>query len=144
MGGLISAWNQDFEEMQEEKHSMVLKIVLKEKASGISFAIYNAYGPYQDRKGFWEAFFKSILMETRNVIIEGDLNLTLSKKENWGILSRKDGMSSYFANLFESKELVDIQPLKLTPTWRNNKSGDHTISKRLYKFLLSENFLLRS
>ena len=28
-GGLITAWNQEYEKMQEEKHSLVLKIVLK-------------------------------------------------------------------------------------------------------------------
>ena len=110
--------------MQEEKHSTVLKTVLKEKASGISFAMYNVYGPYQDQKGFWEAFFNSGLLETRNLIIGGDMNLTLSEKENRGITSRRDSLSSYFANLFESKELINIQPLNLTPTWRNNRSGD--------------------
>ena len=140
-GGLITAWNQEFEEIQEEKHSTVLKTVLKKKASRISFAMYNVYGPYQDRKGFWEAFFNSIMMETRNVLIGGDLNLTLSEKENWGISARRDDLSSYFANLFESMELVDIQLLKLMPTWRNNKSGDQAISKRLDRFMLSENLL---
>ena len=89
--------------MQEEKHSTVLKTVLKEKASSISFAIYNAYGPYQDRKGFSEAFFKSSLMETRNVIIEGDLNLTLSEKENWGSLAHHDVLGMFFVEIFESK-----------------------------------------
>ena len=77
------SWNQDFEEVKEDKYSTMLKIVLKEKAFGISFTMYNVYGPYLDRKGFWEAFFSSGLLESRNVILGGDLNLTLSKKENW-------------------------------------------------------------
>ena len=68
--------------MQEEKHISVLKIVLKEKASGKSFALYNAYGPYLERKGFWEEIFSSRLIEERNVILGEDLNLTLSEKEN--------------------------------------------------------------
>ena len=68
--------------MEVEKHSIVLKIVVKEKAIGTNFALYNVYGPYVNRKGFWEAFFSSGMMETRNVIIGGDLNITLSKKEN--------------------------------------------------------------
>ena len=50
-------------------------------------------------------------------------------------------MSPFFTALFESKELVDVQPLKLTPTWRNNRSGDQVISKRLDQFLLSKNLL---
>ena len=119
----------------------MLKTVLKEKASGISFAMYNVYGPYQDRKGFWEAFFSSGFLESRNVILGGDLNLTISEEENWGNSSHGDGLSSFFANLFETKELVNIQPLKLTLTWRNNRSRDQAISKRLDRFLLSKNLL---
>ena len=45
-GGLITTWNQEYEEMLVEKHSTVLKIVLKEKATGMDFAMYNVYGPY--------------------------------------------------------------------------------------------------
>ena len=81
------------------------------------------------------------MLEPRNMILGGDLNLTLSKKENWGTLVFHDGLSTFFARLFESNELVHIQPLKLTPTWRNNRSMDQAISKRLDRFLLSENFL---
>ena len=50
-------------------------------------------------------------------------------------------MSPFFTTFFESKELVDVQPLKLTPTWRNNRSRDHAISKRLDRFLVKENLL---
>ena len=53
-------------------------------------------------------------------------------------------MSSFFARLFESKELVAIQPLKLTPTWRNNRSGEHEISKRLDRFFISKKILSES
>ena len=63
---------------------MVLKKILKEKATGESFSFYNVYGPYMNKKGFWEAFFSLGLLETKNVILGGDLNLTLSKNENWG------------------------------------------------------------
>ena len=127
--------------MLVENHSTMLKTVLKEKAIGTDFALYNVYGAYQDKKGFGESFFTSGMLETRNIILGGDLNLTLSEKENWGTLARQDGLSSLFARLFESKELVDIRPLKLTPTWRNNRSGEHEISKRLDRFFLQKNSL---
>ena len=68
--------------MLVEKHSSLLKIVLKGKATGTTFSLYNVYGPYLNRKGFWEAFFSLGMLETRNVILGGDLNLTLSQKEN--------------------------------------------------------------
>ena len=76
-GGLITSWNQEYEEMLVEKHSTMLKTMLKEKATGTAFALYNVYGPYLNRKGFWESFFSSRMLEIRNVILGGDLNLTL-------------------------------------------------------------------
>ena len=74
------AWNQDFKEVKEDKYSTMLKIVLKEKSFGISFIMYNVYSPYLDRKGFLKAFFSSGLLELENVKLDGDLNITLSKK----------------------------------------------------------------
>ena len=81
-GGLITSWNEEYEKSREEKHSSMLKTVLKEKSSGKCFVMYNVYGPYHDQKGFWEEFFTSGLTKARNVILGGDLNLSLSKKEN--------------------------------------------------------------
>ena len=46
-GGLITSWNHEFDKVQVEKHSMVLKTILKEKAMGNSYALYNVYRPYQ-------------------------------------------------------------------------------------------------
>ena len=44
-GGLITTWNQAFKEVAVAKHNRVLKIVLKEKATGEPYALYNVYGP---------------------------------------------------------------------------------------------------
>ena len=91
--------------MLVEKHSTVLKIVLKDKATGTTFALYNVYEPYPERKGSWEFFFSLGIREPRDVILRGDLNLTLSEKENWRTLARPDGAHAhvrffiYFLNL---------------------------------------------
>ena len=114
--GLITAWNQEFEEVAVAKHNTVLKTVLMEKAIGESYALYNVYGPYQENKGFWETFFFSRMLDPKNMILRGDLNLTFYEKENWGPLARNDGMGTFFATFFQSKDLVDFQPLKLTAT----------------------------
>ena len=80
--GLITSWNEEYEKSREEKHSSMLKTVLKEKYSGKCFVMYNVYGPYHDQKGLWEEFFTFGLTKARNVILGGDLNLSLTKKEN--------------------------------------------------------------
>ena len=41
--------------------------------------------------------------------------------------------------MFEQKGLVDLAPLKIMPTWRNKRSGEQAILKRLDMFLVSGN-----
>ena len=55
-------------------------------------------------------------MGQTNVILGGDLNLTLSMGDFWGENSRQDALTPVFLNLFEKEKLVDISPLKLEPT----------------------------
>jgi hypothetical protein len=33
---------------------------------------------------------------------------------------------------------VDVKPTKIKPTWRNNRSGQDGVSKRLDRFLVTE------
>jgi hypothetical protein len=70
-----------------------------------------------------------------------DLNFTLTKKEIWGTSPRLDPLADYFKNLLQTSSLVDIQPPKMSPTWRNGRVGEEGIEKRLDHFLLS-NLLL--
>jgi hypothetical protein len=41
----------------------------------------------------------------------------------------------------EKHKLDDIEPLKMTPTWRNGRSGEDVVAKRLDRFLVSEDLL---
>ena len=36
------------------------------------------------------------------------------------------------------KGLLDIEPVKLKPTWRNNRCGDARVAKRIDRFLVAE------
>jgi hypothetical protein len=37
---------------------------------------------------------------------------------------------------------VDVEPLKMLPTWRNGRGGQNYIAKRLDHFLISEDVAL--
>ena len=50
--GLIMAWNQDFEEVQEEKHSTMLKQFLKRKPLGYPMQCIMYMDPIKTGKGF--------------------------------------------------------------------------------------------
>ena len=52
-----------------------------------------------------------------------------------------DALASYFNSFFYQKKLIDLQPIQIEPTWRNNRGGDNAISKRLDRLLLSEEMI---
>ena len=56
--------------------------------------------PIKNEAYFWESFFSSGMLEPRDMILRGDLNLTLFEKENWGTLALPDGLSTLFVRLF--------------------------------------------
>lgn len=39
--------------------------------------------------------------------------------------------------------MLDIEPIKLKPTWRNNRGGDARVAKRIYRFLVAEQLVDR-
>ena len=77
-GDLLIAWNPllvrclDFE--------TIAGILVKERFHGLSnpLAILNCYGPYRNRELFWEKSLRGGLLNTPNLILGGDLNLTLT------------------------------------------------------------------
>jgi hypothetical protein len=71
----------------------------------------------------------------------GDLNLTLNSREVWGEAAREDPQAEFFAHLFEELNLVDVEPVKLLPTWRDSRRGRAGISKRLDRFLVARKVL---
>lgn len=57
------------------------------------------------------------------MIVGPDLNLTLNSKELQGLVSRSNPLEDYFSQLVEDINLVDIDHIKVVPTWRNFKRG---------------------
>jgi endonuclease/exonuclease/phosphatase family metal-dependent hydrolase len=79
--------------------------------------------------------------DPKNLILVGDLNLTLSSGEIWGGASSLGTLASFFTNYFHRNKLIDIVPGKLVPTWRNGRVGANSIAKRLDRSFISEDLL---
>jgi endonuclease/exonuclease/phosphatase family metal-dependent hydrolase len=80
------------------------------------------------------------ILSIKNLILGGDFNLILSSKEARG--GAHDGVIyDCYGELFSSKNLVDIKPSKLVPTWRNGRSGQEAISRHLDRILVSYDLL---
>ena len=78
------------------------------------------------------------LLSLPNIILTGDLNLTLNYSEIWGSKAHPDPLGPFFSKLFSDHHLVDVAPPCAGPIWRNGRIGEDGISKRLDRFLLSD------
>ena len=103
--------------------------------------ILNVYGPFYDKKTFWDRLAGFGALDIPNLILGGDLNLTLNNNESWGKNARPDALAPFFTHLFKQKSLIDLAPIKHMPTWRNRRSGDQTVSKRIDRFLVSDSLI---
>jgi hypothetical protein len=93
--------------------------------------LLNVYGLCLERRVFWTNLATEGLLSLKNLVIAGDLNLTLTTGESWGGSSVTCALSSFLSSLFQLHCLVDLQPDKLVPNWRNGRSGEDLIAKRL-------------
>lgn len=111
------------------------------KIDKIFFKLLNIYGPCLNYKPFWEMFRNLELLSDQNMIIGGDLNLILSNRERYGLVSQLDQLAPFFSFLFDEAKLLDVDPRSLRPTWSNNRMGEAGVAKILDKFLVPEHLL---
>lgn len=81
-------------------------------------------------------------MRDLDIIIGGNLNLTISSCEVWGVNSRLESLASFFNDLFSSSGPIDVHCSPQVPTQRNGREGDARVSKILDRFLISESLLM--
>jgi hypothetical protein len=110
-------------------------------ASKQDVALLNLYGPCVDKQSFWSNLDSSGLLSLPNLIIGGDLNLILSADESWGGSFLPGPTEALFKRIFDKNNLIDIRPNRLTPTWRNGRTGSAAIARRLDRFLVAESIV---
>jgi len=72
-----------------------------------------------ERKQFWERLEMYGILSLRNLVLAGDLNLTLSSGDIWGGSTTLGTLASFFTDYFHKNKMIDIVPGTLVPTWRN-------------------------
>ena len=65
----------------------------------LDVTIINMYAPYKDRDCFSTSLSDSGLLSVENLILEGDLNFTMSLAEIWGHRAKLDLMVDFFKDL---------------------------------------------
>ena len=116
----------------------ILGISIKALDMVDTFDVINIYGPYLNRISFWDTIIKYSMFGGENLIIGGDLNFSLGQAEVQGPHARPDLLSDYFTRLLVDKGWLDVEPILLKPTWKNNRCGEGRVAKTLDRFLISE------
>ena len=51
---------------------------------------------------------EDILLKEPNLILEGDLNITMPHIKVWGDQSRLDPLANFFSRIFQETNLIDV------------------------------------
>ena len=62
--------------------------------------ILNVYGPYLNRADFWDSLLKMEIFDDRELVLGGDLNLSLGVSEVWGPKAFPDALANFFIQSF--------------------------------------------
>ena len=83
-GGILSGWNPKL--IKCTTFHTVSGILLKAHIRGmtITLSTLNYYRPYLHREAFWNSVARGGLLSFPNLILTGDLNLTLNGSKIWG------------------------------------------------------------
>ena len=76
-----------------------------------------------------------------NIIVAGDLNVTLATNEKKGGLLVRDPSREWVEDIILGWDLLDIKPAKGIFTWTNKRIGPGHVAARLDRFLVHSNFL---
>lgn len=135
-GGLAVLWDPSW--IKVKTYGCLVGILISAKLRGHKFPIniLNMYAPYRDRMIFWAKISDSEIFDLENLLIVGDLNLTLSMDEIWGSNRKKDPIAERLKNDFLKRNLVDVIPSQMRPTWENGRNDEAYVAKRLDRFLI--------
>ena len=82
------------------------------------------------------------MIDLENIIIAGDLNLTLHSSEKRGGSAVRDPARKWVEDLMQDWDLLDIKPSSGKFSWSNKRVGPGHIATRLDIFFIQSSFLL--
>ena len=75
----------------------------------------NIYNPSVDQIPFQEELIYVGAFNNLFLVIGGDLNFPLSRREIWGDSTNVDNQRDFFLSLLSKIHLVDLEPIKIVP-----------------------------
>lgn len=96
-----------------------------------------------EKKDCWDSIrTQADLVNLENIIIAGDLNLTLLSADKRGGSVVRDPAREWAEDLIQDWDLLEIKPIFGKYTWTNKRIGPGHIAARLKRFLIQSSFLL--
>ena len=96
---------------------------------------------FQEKKDCWKTLVEYVDANLpSNMILVGDLNITLDLKDKIEGVYGRDPMLKTVENFIQLWDLIDFNPKKGRLTWTNNRVGVANILARLDRFLVQISF----
>ena len=145
-GGVATLWNKTrFELTHSVSTTHWILTELLHKETGLKLSIFNIYVPMApgEKHQCWNSIHEYLNTNpAENLILAGDLNITLSQAEKKGGNPIRDPAREWVEDLIAEWDLEDIKPLKGKYTWTNKRIGPGHIAARLDRFLVQQSLHL--
>ena len=89
----------------------------------------NIYGPCHGHIPLWNIFFSKPLLNFSNLVLGGDLNVSLGLSEFWGPNAQVDPLIDFFLNKIWLERFIDVDLLKEKPTQICKRVGEERVEK---------------
>jgi hypothetical protein len=144
-GGIYTLWNASKIDLIRSNlcmHWIFSQFLHKE--SGKTVSLFNIYVPQhiEEKNNCWQTLLDYLTdNELENIILGGDLNVTLAQEEKRGGSIVRDPAREWVEDLISAWDLMDIKPTRGHYTWTNKRVGPGHIVARLDRFLIQSSFL---
>eukprot|EP00253_Pinus_taeda_P006854 PITA_06854 len=142
-GGLAVLWDPVWIKAKAFKCCAGIMISAMVRGQVFMINLLNVYAQCRNRSPFWERLFTSEILDIDSLLLVGDLNVTLSADECWGNCRKKDLLSDRLRMEFIRRNLVDVKPDQMMPTWENGRTRQAYIAKRIDRFFIKANIIAK-
>ena len=144
-GGIATFWDATkFDLINEDRSEHWILTILLHRDSGLQVSLFNLYVPnlFPDKRSCWDTLQAALSQHSpKNIIIAGDLNVTLSIEEKKGGSIVRDQAREWVEDIILHWDLMDVKAPSGKFTWSNKRLGPGHIAARLDRFLIHSDFL---
>jgi len=129
-------WDPEWIRAKAYKYCAGILLTASIRGQDFILNLINIYAPYKNRLAYWERIFQSRILEVKSLLMAGDFNLALGSAECWGNCRSPGNMAGRFRRELLNRDVVDVVPENMCPTWDNSRIGQAYIAKRIDRVIM--------